>query len=59
MALGSAVYDDDIGTDAAVGTQNDGAIPHAFWGLDAFGEVYFSGLSVGHWDYLRSNSVSR
>ena len=39
--------------------KTDGAIPHSERGLDTFGEANFSGLSVGHLGYLRSNSVSR
>src|SRR5215470_4336644 len=31
MTLRSAVYEDNVGTDSAVGTQIDGAIPHSFW----------------------------
>jgi len=34
--------------DAPVGRQNDRAVPHAIRRFDAFGEVDFSGLGIGH-----------
>lgn len=39
-----------VGLDAPIGRQNNGAIPHSARRLDSFGEVYFSGLRVGHGD---------
>ena len=59
MPFRLAVHQDEIRPDSPIGSQNNGAIPRAFWGLNTFGEVNFSGLNVGHWDYLRFNSVSR
>ena len=59
MALWLAVYQDDIGPNAAVGGQYDGAVSRTFSSLDAFCEVDFAGLRIGHWDDLRTNSVSR
>jgi hypothetical protein len=58
MAFGPAVYDDEVGLDSPVWGQDDGAIAHALAGLDAFGEVDFFGLGVGHWCHLRFNSES-
>ena len=58
MAFRLAVYGDEVGLDSPVWRQDDGAIPRAFAGLDAFGEVYFFGLGVGHWFHLQFNSES-
>jgi hypothetical protein len=55
MAFGLAIHGDEVGLDPPVWRQDDGAIPHALAGLDAFGEVYFFGLGVGHWCHLRFN----
>jgi hypothetical protein len=48
MALWLSVYDHEVGLDSPVRRQHDGAIPQALAGPDSFGEVYFSGLGVGH-----------
>jgi hypothetical protein len=49
MAFGLAIYDDQVGLDPSIRRQDHWAISRALAGLDAFGEVYFFGLSVGHW----------
>jgi hypothetical protein len=49
MPLGVAVDSDQVGLDPSIRRQDDGAIPHALADLDAFGEVCFFGLGVGHW----------
>jgi hypothetical protein len=48
MPLWLAIYQDNIGADSAICSQNNGAIPHSARGLDTFGEVNFAGLGVGH-----------
>ena len=48
MSFLFAIDENQIGLDATVWRQDDRAIPHALKGLDAFGEVYFLALSVGH-----------
>jgi hypothetical protein len=48
VLLRLVVNEDEVGFDAPVRRKDDRAIPHAFWGLDAFGEVYFFGLCAGH-----------
>ena len=58
MAFRLAVYDDEAGLRPLVWREDDGAIPQALAGLDAFGEGYFLGLGVGHWCHLRFNSES-
>jgi|SRR5579871_4942917 len=58
MAFRLAVYSDEVRLDAPVRRQDNGAIPHALAGYDAFGEVYFFGLSVGHRCHLRFHSES-
>jgi len=46
MLFGLAAYENQVRFDAPIRRQDDGAIPHAALGLDAFGEVDFFGLEI-------------
>jgi hypothetical protein len=59
MAFRLFINPDEVGLNPAIGRQDHRAITRALAGLDTFGEVYFAGLGVGHWRYLRFNSESQ